>query len=125
MQRAVQLVESYFLPMAKRAFGEAAIPAPELHAMTLARWLREQQAEKFNAREARRQIAGKLRAAAEMERACAALVEAGLIRPRPSRAGGQRDGCDATSRSTQWCRIPLFRRANSAKSAKSKKTHWK
>ena len=83
VQRAVQLVESYFLPMAKRAFGEAAIPAPELHAMTLARWLREQQAKKFNAREARRQIAGKLRARGGDE---AGLRRAGRGRPDPAAA---------------------------------------
>ena len=76
--------------MAKRAFGEAAIPAPELQAMTLVRWLRDRQATALNAREARRLISGRLREATDMERACATLIEAGLIRPRPSRSGGSK-----------------------------------
>jgi hypothetical protein len=87
VERAVRLVESYFLPMARRTFGDAAIPEQELNAMTLARWLRERQSARFNAREARAQIRGRLRAAADMDRACATLVEAGLIRPHLARSG--------------------------------------
>ena len=87
VERAVRLVESYFLPMARRTFGDAAIPEQELNAMTLARWLRERQATRFNAREARTQIRGRLRATADMDRACATLVEAGLIRPHLARSG--------------------------------------
>ena len=87
VERAARLVENYFLPMGQRVFGEAGLTAHELIAMTLARWLREQRMAAFNAREARHKIAGKLRGATEMSRACAALVEAGLIRPLPSRSG--------------------------------------
>ena len=87
VERAARLVESYFMPMARRAFGEAAIPSNDQRAMTLARWLRERRVEAFNASKARAQIAGRLREAVDMDRACAALVEAGLIRPRPSRRG--------------------------------------
>jgi hypothetical protein len=43
--------------------------------------------EKFNAKDPRREIGGPLREASPMDEACAALVEAGLIRPRPERGG--------------------------------------
>ena len=55
--------------------------------MLLAQHLRQNRVTEFNAREVRRQIGGMLREAADMEAACKQLVEAGLIRPRFTRAG--------------------------------------
>ena len=90
--RAAALVGSYFLPMAERAFGDAAIPPAERAAMALARHLRRERLTTFNARLLRRAMGGPLREADAMKRACADLVEAGLIRPvgpRPGPSGGR------------------------------------
>jgi hypothetical protein len=84
---ATGLVGSYFIPMAERVCGDAAIPVAERNAMTLARHLRKSGRTEFNAREVRREIGGSLREAAAMDAACDALVEAELIRRRFSRAG--------------------------------------
>ena len=84
---AAGLVDGYFVPMAERVYGDAAIPVSERGAMVLARYLRKAGLVEFNAREARREIGGRLREAPAMEAACRQLVEAGLIRPRFTRAG--------------------------------------
>jgi hypothetical protein len=84
---AAGLMEGYFLPMAERVFGDAAIPDAERQAMTLARHLRRESRERFNARDLRRTIGGGLRDAPKMKAACEALVEAGLIRPAFTRSG--------------------------------------
>ena len=89
---AAALVESYFLPMAERVFGDAAIPPADRAAMALARHLRRLGLTTFNARSLRNSIGGALRNADAMKRACADLAEAGLIRstsPRPGRQGGR------------------------------------
>jgi hypothetical protein len=88
MEAAAAFVDGYFLPMAERVYGDAAIPAPERAAMTLARYLKRAGLREFNAREVRRHIGGSLRDAAPMEAACAALVEAGLLRAAFCRASG-------------------------------------
>ena len=91
VKRAAGLVEGYFLPMAERALGDAAIPVLERRAMTLAQHLRKTAALSFNARDVRRTIGGELREAAHMDAACKTLEEAGLIRPaRASDAIGRR-----------------------------------
>ena len=91
--RAAALLASYFAPMAERAFGDAAIPAPERAAMALAHHLRRERLHTFNARQLRRALGGPLRDADVIKRACAELVEAGLIRPasgaRPGPSGGR------------------------------------
>lgn len=84
---AADLLNAYFLPMAERVFGDAVIPVTERRGMLLARHLRQNRISEFNAREVRRQIGGLLREAADMEAACKQLLEAGLIRPRFTRAG--------------------------------------
>jgi hypothetical protein len=78
---AAALVVDYFIPMAERVYGDASIPAAERAAMVLARRLQQESLVEFNARDMRRQIGGVLRDAWAMDAACAALVEAGLIRP--------------------------------------------
>ena len=84
---AAGVVDGYFILMAERVYGDAAIPALERTAMALARHLRRAGLSEFNARELRRQIGGSLREAAAMDAACNMLVEAGLIRAQFARAG--------------------------------------
>jgi hypothetical protein len=87
---AAGLVDGYFIPMAERVYGDAAIPAAERAAMALARHLRRAGVREFKARELRRQIGGSLREAAAMDAACTMLIEAGLIRAQFARAGETR-----------------------------------
>ncbi|HEY8566536.1 MAG TPA: DUF3987 domain-containing protein [Beijerinckiaceae bacterium] len=87
MDAAVTLVQEYFLPMAERVCGDAATPAAERSARTLARRLRRERLASFNARELRRSVGAGLRNARDMDEACQALVEARLIRPAPTRKG--------------------------------------
>lgn len=49
--RAVHLVESYLLPMARRAYAEASTPARDMAARRLIAALRDRKADRFNARE--------------------------------------------------------------------------
>jgi hypothetical protein len=96
MLSAIGLIDGYFMPMARRVFGEAAIPEEERQAMELARWISEIKPERFNARETRRQIGGSLREAKHMSQACEVLTQAGWIRPVPGRSntGGGRTPSD-------------------------------
>jgi hypothetical protein len=81
VEAAAIFVADYFLAMAERVYGDAAIPTGERRAMVLCRHLRRHAITRFNARDLRREIGGCLRESASMETACAALTEAGLIRP--------------------------------------------
>jgi hypothetical protein len=83
------LMESYFLPMAERVYGDASIPAPEQAAMHVARYLRRTGRSEFNARDLRREIGGPVRQAKAMTAVCSLLEEAGLIRPRFQRDGSK------------------------------------
>jgi hypothetical protein len=96
MEDAIHLVEHYFLPMAQRVFGEAAIPEQDRLGMELARWLARERPQRFNAREARRKIGGLLREPKAMEKACEVLAEAGWIRSlqKPSGPGMGRPSTD-------------------------------
>jgi hypothetical protein len=85
---AAGLVDGYFVPMAERVYGDAAIPVSERGAMALARYLRKAGLVQFNAREVRRDIGGMLRDPPAMDAACHVLAEAGLIRSKPLRASG-------------------------------------
>ena len=87
MLGAIGLVDGYFLPMARRVFGEAAIPEQDRRAMLLARWIDETKPARFNARETRRSMGGPLRDPKHMEQACEALAQAGWIRPAGVRSG--------------------------------------
>lgn len=80
MVDAIALVKDYFLPMANRVFGEAALPHDQRAAIVLARWLRHQRLSFFNARDARRGPNAPLRENKDMDIACELLAEAGLIR---------------------------------------------
>jgi hypothetical protein len=87
VKAACCLVEEYFIPMAERVYGDAAIPVQERNAIILARYLKQKKLREFNARTLQRAIGGALREADAVKAACAALVEAGLIREKFSRAG--------------------------------------
>jgi hypothetical protein len=84
---AAGLLDSYYLPMTARVLGDAAIPKAERKAMLLARYIRTNGLREFNARDLRREIGGSIRAAADMDEACAGLVEANIIKPKFTRAG--------------------------------------
>ena len=78
---AAGLMESYFLPMAERVFGDAAIPLAERNAIFVIKHLRKIRRSLFNARDLRREIGGPVRNPLDMDAACVALEETGLIRP--------------------------------------------
>src|SRR4029453_11576156 len=73
---AITLVKDYFIPMAERVYGDAAIPIAERGAMLLVRYLKRNGLKAFNAREVRREIGGVLREPEAMNAACTVLVEA-------------------------------------------------
>jgi hypothetical protein len=81
LQGAIRLIDSYFIPMAQRVFGEAAIPLEDQLGMELARWIIRADPKIFNARETRRKIRGSLSDSKAMQQACDALSHAGWIRP--------------------------------------------
>lgn len=78
---ACDMVADYFLPMAARVFGDAAIPAEETNAAALARYLADEGKPTFNASTGRYALSGALRVEKAMSMACEELVEAGLLRP--------------------------------------------
>lgn len=80
MADAIALSKDYFLPMAKHVFGETSRPHDQRVAMVPARWLRHQRLNAFNARDTRRAPNAPLRETKDMDSACEALAEAGLIR---------------------------------------------
>lgn len=84
---AVALVEGYFLPMATRVLGDAAIPLVEQHAVIIARHLRKHGLATFNARTLSRELGGALRETGVMDKACAYLVDTGAITEAFGRAG--------------------------------------
>jgi hypothetical protein len=91
MLSAIALMDGYFIPMARRVFGEAAIPEEERLALELARWIVRTTASAFNARLTRRKLGGLLREAKHMTKACEVLIQAGWIRSsgKPTPSGGR------------------------------------
>lgn len=86
---AAGLIDSYFLPMAERCYGDAAMPEAERLGAVLARWIVRERPEMVNARDIRRKarLPG-LRDAAKVKAALDTLVEADWLR-----APGSREGC--------------------------------
>jgi Protein of unknown function (DUF3987)/Bifunctional DNA primase/polymerase, N-terminal len=78
--RACHLVAEYFLPMARRAYAEAAVPNEERAARALALLVHREQLEEFSIRDVTRRERQGLRRKAEVEPALDVLVQAGLIR---------------------------------------------
>jgi hypothetical protein len=87
MTAALGLMDGYFVPQAKRVFGEASIPTEEQAATAISRWIISTRTNDFNARDARRRIGGVVRDAKTMDIACDFLTEAGVIAPLPNRRG--------------------------------------
>lgn len=81
VERACTLLVDYFEPMARRVYADAALPEPERKAIALIKEMQARAARTFNAREARREwgVPG-LSSAADMEAACAVLIEGDCIR---------------------------------------------
>lgn len=89
--RALGFLFDYAVPMARRAFGEAALPEAERDARRLARWLLRQSPipETLNARLLRRMAHGPgIPTPERIEAALRELAELHLVRPAPARAGG-------------------------------------
>ena len=86
---AAGLVEEYFLPMAERAYGDAALPKVERHAAIIAQRILKLRLEKINTREIQRKwkLPGFARAEA-IRAACDHLLEASWIDAAPSREVG-------------------------------------
>ena len=90
IRAAGEFIDSYAAPMAARSFNMAARPLVEQQAASLARVLQRKQEPAFNAREVRRGSFGPVGALAQaetMEKACAVLEAAFLIRKVGVRAG--------------------------------------
>ena len=80
VKRACALVGGYFVPMAERVYGDAAIPEDERNAMMIAKRLRQDRASHFNARTIGRELTVELRNGRKMDAACEVLIDHGLIR---------------------------------------------
>jgi hypothetical protein len=88
---AITILADYFVPMARRAFGETALPRPEKDARRLARWLlrREPVPRTLNVRELRRMADGPgVPDAARLEAALHELAALGWVRQAPSSRAG-------------------------------------
>lgn len=79
--RAAHLVEAYFLPMARRAYADAATPKAERAARRLVTLIREQRWPRFTSRDVLRLDRSGLGTAAELNPALALLEEGDCIRP--------------------------------------------
>jgi hypothetical protein len=85
---AAGLVQSYFMPMAQRAYGDAAVSKAERLGAALARHLVRAMPEVINARDLyKSKLVQGLTTAEEAEIAIQVAVEAGFLAPAPSRAG--------------------------------------
>lgn len=110
MARACGFLSDYAAPMARRVFGEAALPQSERDARRLARWylrLPTPRPELLNAKALRRMAGGPGIATAErIDAALADLAAGEWCRPAPSRAG------DAPGRTRKdWAMNPALREA--------------
>ncbi|MGJ3231734.1 MAG: DUF3987 domain-containing protein [Oceanicaulis sp.] len=90
--RAAHLVESYLLPMARRAYADAATPKAERAARRLVAILREHRWERFSSRELQRLDRAGLGSAAVLNPALALLEDGDIIRPidQPAQPQGGR-----------------------------------
>ncbi len=90
--RAAHLVEAYVLPMARRAYADAATPKVERAARRLVAIIREQVWQSFTSRDVLRLDRAGLGTAAELNPALAMLEEGECIRPvdRPANPQGGR-----------------------------------
>jgi hypothetical protein len=92
LKSAIRLIDDWAIPMARRAFGIAAISDKEIDAAALAGWLKRNGCRQFNSRNLRRSSegpSGRLSKAENMAAACELLEQAGLIRFIGVRADGK------------------------------------
>ncbi len=89
---AAGFVHGYALPMAKRTFGDAALPQAERDALTIARWIINQRPQPgiINARDIRRMGLLTVKTPQRYADALSELEEANWVRPAPSRADGKK-----------------------------------
>jgi hypothetical protein len=89
---AAKLVAEYILPMAERTFGDAACPAVDRNAATLARWIAREPPSEVHVRHLQREVwLPGLGTADAIHAACRVLVEAGWLKePRGGDAFQQR-----------------------------------
>jgi hypothetical protein len=86
---AIELLETYFMPMAIRCYADASIPPAQRNSASLARWIMKNKPSIVNARNLyRHEDIDGLNNAAAVKEAIPLLVEAGWLRPKPSREGG-------------------------------------
>ena len=86
---AAHLMGEYFLPMAERVYGDAALPDAQRNAATMAKAIRERRVSTINSRTVRREWGlPRLREASDISKAIAYLTDADVLRPTPSREGG-------------------------------------
>lgn len=84
---ACSLIENYFLPMARRTFGDAVLPESEKNLMALARWIYKNLPTLVNGGELRRKRVAGLTTAEAVTEALLELVDLGWLQPKPSREG--------------------------------------
>lgn len=82
-----EFVDEYAKPSAMRVFGDAALPAVERNAATLARRILKDKLQRVNARDLKRPPMPGMREAEQLNDALALLVEANWLSPDGSRAG--------------------------------------
>lgn len=85
---ALELADSYIKPMALRVYGDAALPAVERNAATVARYILKHRPSRVNGGDIRRhwRLPG-LKTADAVKEALDWLVDAEWLRPAPSRSG--------------------------------------
>ncbi|MCX7381594.1 MAG: DUF3987 domain-containing protein [Alphaproteobacteria bacterium] len=88
LEAAINLMESYFLPMAIRVFGDAGIPIEERNARTLANWIVDTRPQAINVSKIRddARLPG-LRESGDVKAACRFLLEARWLIDAPNNGG--------------------------------------
>ena len=104
-------LSEYAVPMARRAFGEAALPEAERDARRLARWYRRRPIPRpavVNARALRRMQDGPgIPTAPRIDAALSELAELGWVHPAPNR-----DGSHSGRQRGDWAINPAVREAS-------------
>lgn len=86
----IGLVGQYFMSMAERVYGDAAVPEEERGASALARWILSQAAfpKSINVRQVQRLKLPALRESEKVKAAINVMIDANWLMPAPRRAGG-------------------------------------
>jgi hypothetical protein len=88
-ETAMRLMQEYFMPMAERVYGDAALTEEDRNAATLARWIWRTSPAEVHVRDVQRVVRlPALTTAALIIKAVSVLVDAGWLRePDPTKAG--------------------------------------